>query len=496
MTSELPVAVIGAGPVGLAAAAHLVKREMPFVVLEAGEDVGANVRSWRHVRFFSPWKYSVDAAAVRLLEGNGWVAPDENAHPTGDEIVEQYLRPLASVRTIASNLRLGHRVVAVGRLGIDKVKHGERDGRPLAVTAAGPHGPQRILARAVLDATGTWHLPNPLGADGFDAIGEERFRDRIVYGIPDILGRDRGRYSGRRIAVVGSGHSAQNAVRDAAQLRSAEPDTTVAWILRRPSPGQMFGGGRDDQLPERGRLGSDAQRLVDTGAVHFVPGFRIDALLAADGGGIVLRSVDGDLTGPFDEIITATGARPDLSFLRELRLDLDPAIESTRELAPMIDPNFHSCGSVPPHGEAQLRHPEPNVYLVGAKSYGRAPSFLLATGYEQVRSVVAALAGDLEAAARVELVLPETGVCSSSADAEDDAAACCGTAPTVDNGQVAAGDATPAPVLVPAAEEQGSSCCGSAEPEPAVSSGASSCCGPAPAPVPAVATAGASACCG
>jgi hypothetical protein len=115
-----------------------------------------------------------------------------------------------------------------------------------------------------------------------------------------------------------------------------------------------------------------------------------------------------------DEVIAATGFRPDLEMLRELRLDLDDRVEAARTLAPLIDPNLHSCGTVPPHGVDELGHPDEGVYLVGMKSYGRAPTFLLRTGYEQVRSVAAALAGNWEAARRVDLVLPETGVCNRS----------------------------------------------------------------------------------
>ena len=130
-------------------------------------------------------------------------------------------------------------------------------------------------------------------------------------------------------------------------------------------------------------------------------------------------------------MIAATGFRPDLSLLAELRLDLDDRVEAPRTLAPLIDPNLHSCGSVPPHGVDELSHPDEGIYVVGMKSYGRAPTFLLRTGYEQVRSVVAALDGDWQAARQVELVLPETGVCSSGitpSTAEPAAgASCCGT---------------------------------------------------------------------
>ena len=125
-----------------------------------------------------------------------------------------------------------------------------------------------------------------------------------------------------------------------------------------------------------------------------------------------------------DELIVATGFRPDLNFVRELRIQLDPAIECPVALAPLIDPNEHSCGTVRPHGARELAQPEPGFYFAGMKSYGRAPTFLMLTGYEQVRSIAADIAGDRKAAERVELVLPETGVCSRSA--APDASQCCG----------------------------------------------------------------------
>jgi hypothetical protein len=136
-----------------------------------------------------------------------------------------------------------------------------------------------------------------------------------------------------------------------------------------------------------------------------------------------------------DEIIAATGSRPDLAIARELRLRFDPILESTEALAPLIDPNVHSCGTVRPHGHRELEHPESGFYAIGAKSYGRAPNFLMATGYEQVRSVVAALAGDLAEADDVQLELPETGVCSTDFAGQHEggaAAACCGGPAKVD----------------------------------------------------------------
>ncbi|MFC6706628.1 hypothetical protein [Flexivirga alba] len=124
-----------------------------------------------------------------------------------------------------------------------------------------------------------------------------------------------------------------------------------------------------------------------------------------------------------------TGFRPDLSFLSEVRLDLDQRLQAPAKLAPEIDPNWHSCGSVQPHGYDVLAQPEEGLFLAGMKSYGRAPSFLAMTGYEQVRSIAAALAGDLDAAGQVELTLPDTGVCGGAGlfDSEEGSGGgCCG----------------------------------------------------------------------
>jgi hypothetical protein len=180
-----------------------------------------------------------------------------------------------------------------------------------------------------------------------------------------------------------------------------------------------------------------------------------------------------------DEIICATGQRPDLSLTSELRVGLDAWLESTAALGPLIDPNVHSCGTVRPHGHRELAHPEPGLYTVGVKSYGRAPTFLMATGFEQVRSVVAAIAGDLDAADRVELELPETGVCGTGAGALD--SACCGApepkagprlkpVPSTASGCATSSRSAPARPAVPAAA-QSSGCCGG----PAKSD-ASACC--------------------
>ncbi|MCE4535672.1 arsenic resistance N-acetyltransferase ArsN2 [Pelomonas sp. P7] len=430
----LPVAVLGAGPVGLAAVAQLVERGLPFVVLEAGEQVGANLSDYAHVQLFSPWRFDVDAAMARLLAPTGWSPPPDAELPRAGEVVERVLKPFAALPQVAASLKLGARVTAVSREGLDKVKTAGREAAAFLVRYVQDGREQELRARAVIDATGTWNQPNPLGANGLKALGEAEAADRIFYGIPDVAGALRSRYEGKRTLVVGAGHSAANALLALAELAKSSPGTRLAWAVRSPVLQRVFGGGSADALPARGALGASLRRLRDSGALEFFGGLRIDRVERM---GDRLRVSGLDAQGQpvavedIDEIVCATGQRPDLSLTAELRLKLDPWLESTEALGPLVDPNLHSCGTVRPHGHRELAHPEPGFYTVGVKSYGRAPTFLMATGFEQARSVVAALAGDLAAADRVELELPETGVCSAGPAEAGTASGCCGPAPAV-----------------------------------------------------------------
>lgn len=426
---SLPIAVIGGGPVGLAAAAHLVSRNLPVKLYEAGADVGTSMRDWGHVRVFTPWRYCVDGASAALLERQGWAMPSADVFPTGGEIVREYLEPLAATPELSGIIETGARVTAVSRLGLDKVVSRGRAERPFVLSVKTAAGTRRDLVQAVIDASGTWATPDPLGSSGLPAEGEMEFAERIAYGIPDVLGRHRDVYAGRTTLVVGAGHSAANALLDLDRLAKTEPDTAAIWATRGTNLARIFSGGDADQLPARGELGAETRSLVESARTPLVAGFAILALRQEDGRIMVDgETAEGPRTiGPVDRIIAATGQRPDLSLTRELRLDLDPWLESTKALGLLIDPNEHSCGSVPPHGHRELAHLEPGFYTVGIKSYGRAPTFLLLTGYEQVRSVVAALAGDMTAADNVHLVLPETGVCTTTFSVADSGGAgCCG----------------------------------------------------------------------
>ncbi|MFE1045157.1 NAD(P)-binding domain-containing protein [Streptomyces olivaceus] len=462
-TQQFPVVVIGAGPVGLAAATRLVERGIEPLVLETGSRAGAAVREWSHVRLFSTWGEVVDPAAEKLLAPTGWTRPDPATYPTGGDWAERYLQPLADA--LGDRVRTGATVTGVSRAGRDRIVDADRDQHPFVVHIEYTDGrEQRVFARAVIDASGTWATAGPAGGSGLPALGEKTAADRIAYRVPDLNDPTvRARYAGKRTAVIGSGASAFTALAYLDELAGSEDGTgtRAVWILRRGISGSTFGGGTADRLPARGALGLAAKAAVDKGYADAVTGFRTEAFERDGDGRPVLVGEDGRRLDPVDEVIVLTGFRPDLSFLGELRLGLDERLQAPVELAPLIDPNQHSCGTVHPHGHRELAHPEQGVYLVGMKSYGRAPTFLAMTGYEQVRSVAAAVAGDLDSADRVELTLPETGVCGGAGlfdtpDAQQtDGGGCC-AAPEPQLVQLAA------PAAVGAAEEASAGgCCGS-----------------------------------
>ncbi|MGY3614572.1 NAD(P)-binding domain-containing protein [Bradyrhizobium sp. USDA 10063] len=451
MSAGKTVAIIGAGPVGLAAAAHMIERGMTPTVLEAGSEAGDAVRQWSHVKLFSPWQYNIDEAARRLLEPTGWNSPDPQAYPTGGELVERYLQPLASRTILQEHIRMSARVTGISRVGFDKVKTRGRGNAPFELRYRNGAGDKTLRADAVIDASGTWRSPNPAGANGLPAIGESEASTRIAYGMPDVLGPQRARYASKRVAVLGAGHSAIGTLVDLVTLAQSAPGTEVFWLLRGDDPAKSFGGGTNDKLQARGALGSMFADLVQRGNVRVEPAFRVTHLtMTEDGLRIGAGSACCGRSLVVDELIVATGFRPDLGFLSELRLSLDPALDCPPALAPLIDPNEHSCGTVRPHGALELAQPEPGFYIAGMKSYGRAPTFLMLTGYEQVRSIAAELAGDIQAARRVELVLPETGVCNVSASVKD--GGCCGGPARTDASACCAADET--------ARQSGDSGCG------------------------------------
>ncbi|WP_324728086.1 NAD(P)-binding domain-containing protein [Lysinibacillus fusiformis] len=409
---NLPIAIIGAGPIGLAAAAHLVEHKQAFILLEAGHEVAHNIRTWGHVTLFSPWRYNINKAAKALLDASHWEEPNLDTLPTGHELIDLYLKPLSNLMQIKPHIQLNSKVVGISRQFNDKMKTKNRVEQSFIIYIEQENDIRMIEARAVIDVTGTWGNPNPANSTGIWLQNEKALANHIEYGIPAINTNTK-RYANKKIAVIGGGHSAINTLLALAELQEENPATKLVWIMRKRSVEEAYGGEEKDALVARGALGIRIHELVDTGKVEVITPFYISQVKKEENIHIV-GTINGEqkvLTG-FDELIINAGNRPDFTMNNELRLSIDSATESVQALAPLIDPNEHSCGTVRAHGEEILRQPEKNFYIVGAKSYGRAPTFLMATGYEQVRSITAYLSGDEEASKRVELELPETGVCS------------------------------------------------------------------------------------
>ena len=426
---NLPVAIIGGGAVGLAAAAHLVKRNQPFVLFEVGKTVGSNILDWGHVKMFSPWRYNIDKAAEELLLTINGQSPDKELLHTGKEFYDNYLSHLANHPSLKPFIYTDSNVVSVGRKNMDKMKTKGREEQPFVLQVQQNGTNKLVEAKAVIDATGTWNNPNPIGSGGMFAFGELENKDKIFYGIPDVLGNHKSRYKNKNILVVGSGHSAINSILELNKLQDEFPETTIHWILRKNNIKEVYGGQENDALPARGALGIKIEQLVNDDKISIYTPFQIQEIRKQENKLTLIGTQHEERKAltDIDEIISNTGSRPDTNFLREVRVEFDATVESVPAIADLIDPNLHSCGTVRPHGELELQQKEKNFYIVGMKSYGRAPTFLMATGYEQVRSIVAALVGDMEAARKVELDLPETGVCSSG---NDDGIACCGTETT------------------------------------------------------------------
>ena len=451
------IIIIGAGPVGLSAAAQVLLRGLTPIIIEKGQNAGDAMSQWGHVEVFTPWKYVVDKQLKALLLASGWQPPEEDLLPTGKQIVDEYLIPAANLPQLAKAIHFNHEVVAVSKTNLSKSSSEGREEAGYSVHIKHADGQRsNITGDAVIDASGTWNSPNPIGLDGLPIPGEIQNKDRISYGIPDIKNKAKDQFKGQRTLVPGGGHSAINVALGLLNLQQESAITKIYWGLRKDNIQKLLGGGINDALPARGELGLAAKAAIDSGALTLLAPIQVNEIQRLESGLQLLINVNNvEKIIEVDQIVVATGFRPELTMLRELRLDLDEVVEAPTRLAPLIDPNLHSCGTVRPHGIEELSHSDKNFYIVGMKAYGRAPTFLMMTGYEQVRSIVAELAGDKEAARRVELELPESGVCSSQ-QLTKTSSGCC------------------TPVAKFVAEMPSSGCCESSS---KTKTPASSCCG-------------------
>ncbi len=381
MSEPKRIAVIGAGPIGLEAALCGSHLGHDVAVFERGT-VGANVLRWGFVNFFSPWEMNHSELGASQL-------PAVGAAPlTGNEYVERYLRPLAESPRLAGRVHQQTEVLSVGRDTLGKPDRigGNRDEFPFRLLVADSAGERVHLADVVMDCSGTFGHPNWMGNGGIPALGERRLRNRIGYELEDIAGTQRERYDRRRILIVGDGYSAVTAL-DA--LRSIDFES-VNWVARkdRDRPHTVI---EDDPLPERSRLSRLANRLAagEDPRIRYRPGTVVERVTeTGDGFTVGLRKATTSENIEVDRILALVGYSPDNSIYRELQIHECFATEGPMKLAAtLLASGSQDCLSQRSAGAETLITPEPNFFILGAKSFGRNSSFLIRLGIEQIREV-------------------------------------------------------------------------------------------------------------
>lgn len=401
------VAILGAGPVGLDAALLAADAGWPFTVYESAPRVGGNLRRWGHVRLFTPWPMNVSARMARHLRAAGYHPPEgDGSYPTGAELADELLEPLARLPAIAGSIAYGTRVAAIGRAGLlkhEEVGTPERAAHPFRLLLHRPDGRAAIAtADLVLDCTGTYATPNATGDGGVPAPGEEELGDRLVRWLPD-LARDREAWAGRRILLVGAGWSAQTAARDLAVWLPSAPGTRVLWVVRRMRSG--WGEVPGDPFPGRQALADSSKSL----AAGLVPGLQVEFGTVVDAVKPDGRQVLVRLRGAngrevlVDRVLSLTGYVPDAALYRQLHVHECYATSAPMGLsAQLLGAAAGNCLDQPAGGVDALRNPEPNFFILGAKSYGRNSEFLMRTGYAQVSDIAAAYGPGLGSARGAE----------------------------------------------------------------------------------------------
>ena len=374
------VIVIGAGPMGIAAAIGALDRGCDVIVLERG-DVGASLRTWGGTRFFSPLHMNLSARMRELL---GASTPDPNALLTGSEYADLVLAPLVEREPLLGRVRTRHNVIAVGRRGLtrnDYAGHPLRAERPFRVLC---DNDETFDAEVVLDASGGFVVPRPIGAGGLPARGESRMARRPIRTLGELMSVG-DELRGKRVLVVGDGHSAANAIG-----WLADRSVNIVWAVRNANrrPCEEV---PNDPLPERRAVVERANDLASDPP----PFLRIErrAMIesVAQNNGHVAVSLSGNRVVETDLIAAFTGYRPDGRFLSELALEISPVTEGGARLYRAIS-CITDCLSVPNVKPEDLQTGEDGFWFVGSRAYGRSRTFLLQTGLAQLEVMLDAIA--------------------------------------------------------------------------------------------------------
>ncbi len=386
------IAILGAGPIGLEAALAAAEAGFSFTVYEAAADVAGHVRSWGHVRLFTPWELSASARMRSALESVDRKCPENEGCPTGADLIEHVLGPVSELPQIREHLRLGAQIRGVGRLGL--LKHEEigsavRAQRPFRLLVRDAGLENYELADVVLDCTGN-SLPNALGDGGIPALGEDTAGDFVERDVPD-LNKETAGWAGRVILLIGAGHSAQTALRDLVELAVTKPRTRILWVMKSPTP--KWGLVLDDPLPERARLTAAAAQMAESppNCLRVIRGTVVESIRKLDDRlEVALRNVDGSLERVIvDRMLALTGRVGDHMLYRQLQIHECYATSGPMKLAAALmgAGNGGDCMQQTSQGAESLRNPEPGFFILGSKSYGRRTDFLLRVGWQQVDEV-------------------------------------------------------------------------------------------------------------
>jgi thioredoxin reductase len=368
------LAIIGAGPIGIAAALGALERGFDVTVLEKGS-VGDALRSWGETRFFSPFAMNVSARMRALL---GSAIPDD-ALLTGREMIELVLQPLADRDPLRGRIRTNTRVAAIGRRGLtrsDYAGHPLRAERPFCIAL--DHD-EVIEADVVFDATGGYSVPKAIGAGGLPAPGEKNLPTIRTLG---ALAEQRDELRGRRVLLVGDGHSAANAIGMLEQMDAAR----VTWAVRKPNrrPIEEIAG---DPLPERLRVAAAANDLAESPPPFLMVERRALIESFAQRDDAIEVALSGGRHVVVDRVVAFTGFRPNGGIHCELTVETSPVTEGAARLYRAIS-SVTDCLTVPRVTPDDLSSGEPDFFFIGSRSYGSAPSFLLRTGLSQLETIL------------------------------------------------------------------------------------------------------------
>lgn len=400
------IAILGAGPIGIEAALYARALGHTVTLYERGP-LAANIADWGHVRLFTPWRMNVTALGIETLrKEDRWPEFPPEICPSGTELRENYLLPLSVCQPLRGCIKTETKVLRIGRDDhhkSDAIGQPERARSSFRLLVEDDSGTQRIeRADVVLDCTGTYGHHRWAGRGGIPAPGELNLEDQIFYNLPDPLERDRAKFVDRHAFLLGCGYSAATFLKDIEQLNRAHPKTKLTWAIRRP--GQALRAIDQDPLPPRRHLVEASMRMAEDSPpwLKFLGSVACEAIEASHGTfSVTLTQTEHETSDSHqvvrcDNVVALVGYSPDSSIYDQLQIHSCYATAGPMKLAAQLlgeaGADCLTAGATLPADT--LKNPEPDFYILGAKSYGTNSNFLMQSGHNQIRDVFRLIEGN------------------------------------------------------------------------------------------------------